>query len=74
MPSIATGKVTMTTISGPWKREIEKTKGTDSISVITCLKAGPGNNVLCFKEFRCFYSAMLQEKKKKEKKRKEKQK
>ena len=36
MPSIASSKVTMTTIlsqrkAGPWKRDIEKTKGTDSI-------------------------------------------
>ena len=36
MPSIASSKVTMTTIlsqrkAEPWKRDIEKTKGTDSI-------------------------------------------
>ena len=36
MPSIASSKVTMTTIlllrkAGPWKRDIEKTKGTNSI-------------------------------------------
>ena len=52
----------MTTIlsqrkAGPWKRDIEKTKGTESISVITgsSLKAGPGNSELCIKDFRCFY-------------------
>ena len=36
MPSIASSKVTMTTIlsqrkAGPWKRDVEKKKGTDSI-------------------------------------------
>ena len=36
MPSIASSKVTMTMILsqrkvGPWKRDIEKTKGTESI-------------------------------------------
>ena len=36
MPLIASSKVTMTTIllqrkEGPWKRDIEKTKGTNSI-------------------------------------------
>ena len=36
MPSIASSKVTKTTIllqrkEGPWKRDIEKTKGTNSI-------------------------------------------
>ena len=49
MPSIASSKDTMTTILsqrkvGPWKRDIKKTKGTDS-NFMTCSSAGPGNKL-----------------------------
>ena len=49
MPSIATSKVTMTTVlsqrkAGPWKRDIEKAKGTKPHFMTgSSLRLGPGN-------------------------------